>query len=269
MYVFMLSQTDREGRIEADDVAMMTTAGRFAVANGWDLAHVASLRNELRDSGIIIVFGDPGAEFAQIVAFHRENRSDPKELASRIPEPPGYSDAAERKANGRKVLEDSGPSVEPPRGDSRPSVDPARSRPGAGLSKGEGEGEGEAKGNGKPARGSRAPKTATKSDIIRQFSEAYEAVLGKPCSLKPRDPEAAQAAADLGTFPAGVDLVPCFKEAICMLRDNEYTISLKAVVNNAEPNGKPKPSRTPAAEPFYPDLSNLREQMERDAGRRA
>lgn len=102
LYVLSLTQSDREGRFEANNAALLYMAGKYGRANGWDDGTVAEDRAFLGSVGLWIIYGEPGGELVQVVGFHAHNRTDPsRAAASEIPEPPGYSDTKERKKYGR------------------------------------------------------------------------------------------------------------------------------------------------------------------------
>jgi hypothetical protein len=102
LYVIGVSHADVQGRLEADDLSLMEFAGRYGLARGWTPETIAEDRAAIAASGLWIVWGDGEDTFAQVIKFHAHNRTDvADESPSAIPEPQGYSDAAERKKYGR------------------------------------------------------------------------------------------------------------------------------------------------------------------------
>lgn len=248
LYQCMVHNHNALGRLEADNEALLTIASRYGQRRGWTEESVQADREHLERVGLIRTWGDGGENvYAQIVNWkdHNKIRAD-REAPNAIPDPPDDNSGVTPdllRSNSGFTQEDSGVTPAEVQGQVQEQV----------------QGEGQAR---RSAQGDAASKkrTATKPEILRAYSEAYESELQQPCHLKPRDPEAAQQAADLGTFPSGRDLVPCFREAILRLAAGGYTISLRSVVNNAEIDGRPKKAELKATgEPIYEDFTGLHE----------
>lgn len=163
LYVFAYAYSDVEGRFEADDDSLLGYAARYGRRRGWSEETVAADREALHRSGLWIVWGHGENIYAQIVDFHRHNRTRRgHESESRIPAPEGYSDDDEREKHGRSTNDGFGqetaytaPNGDPPTLRRRPAAVRQPSavgrQPSAGghvsKAKGKGKGKGKAKGN--------------------------------------------------------------------------------------------------------------------------
>jgi hypothetical protein len=91
VYQCMIHNANVAGRLEADDVALMSIAGRYGQSRGWTLESMGADRDYLASVGLIELWGDGGENiYASIVKFfdHNKIRAD-REAPNTIPDPPG------------------------------------------------------------------------------------------------------------------------------------------------------------------------------------
>jgi hypothetical protein len=139
------------------------------------------------------------------------------------------------------------------------------------------------KGKGKSAPPEAAeqspPKKSThhgKSAILAAWREAWESETNTPVTARGVDKQAAQECEEMQSFAVGVDLVGMFRRTIRELlkaradTGKNYPVSLRTVLNNANPYELPKVEKPkPKEEPMRPEWQDMTDYDEVIRGRRS